>query len=98
MLQRFVRREITVLTIALALGLAAAPPAAAAGPSLWQAAWSWMAALWQTKDSSTLPPPGDNCDRGLGLDPNGNPCPTHSLDLGPVASHVERRGPGLPHS
>lgn len=70
---RAVRRGIAVVVLAASLGIAGAPPAAAAEPGLIGQSLGWLSGLLDSLSLSSVWEALDLTDQGAGLDPNGKP-------------------------
>jgi hypothetical protein len=79
MYHRNVHRGFAVLTVAAALALSGARPAAAQGLGVFEQGASWLASLLQAPSTRTAAQSGASAwdrvlaqiDKGLGVDPNG---------------------------
>lgn len=74
-----VRRGIVIAALAVCLGVAGAPPAAAAEPGFIEQSVQWLSGLLADSLREAL----DLLDQGAGLDPNGKP-PVVILEPPPV--------------
>ena len=71
--RRIVRRGIAAAVLAVGLGVAGAPPAAAQEPGLVEQSLGWLLGLADSLSLSSVWEALDLIDQGAGLDPNGKP-------------------------